>query len=467
MPGRESTNGIVRFLGSYLPGSMSPFLSRNYRYELFGVTTWPITVCMVEGAVTGVIARKAFPETPGWVLATVTAAPVVSNVTSSVWTRLADGQQTVKALVMMQAGVIALIGLIACLPLNHWGVYPFMVAVVLARMLMAGVVTMRSVIWRANYPRACRATVTGKLITIQTIIVSVVSLGLGRSMDANVESFRIVYPAAMLCGLGGMWAFSRIRVRRPFEISGQPSADRESRRAGSMVPFGLLAEWGTTVGAMMRVLRDDVAFRGYMVCMFVMGMSNLAVQAPLVDMAAGRFNLSYTMSIVCTQSLPLIIIPFVVPLWSRLFDRMHVVRFRSIHSWVFVTAHLLTYAAGRWESPELLFAAQAMRGIGFGGGALAWNIGHNDFSSTRNAGLYMTIHVTLTGIRGLIGAYVGWILYSGITIGGFVSMRALDHDSFLFWAGIGSIGALGFVYLNRRLASVVAAGPSQDGTDQR
>lgn len=453
--------GVRKVFGSYLPGSLTPFLRRNYQYELMGVMTWPFVVCMVEGSVTGVIAKKSFPNTPGWVLATVTAAPVVSNVTSSMWTRLADGARTIKALNAMQIGVIAIIGLIAVLPLNAWGLYTFMVAVMAARMLMAGVVTMRSVIWRANYPRSCRATVTGKLITIQTIIVSLASIGLGQCMDFDGRSFRIVYPAAVLLGLVGVWAFSRIRIRRPFEIVGEPQTVREVRRARSMVPFGLLAEWGTTVGDMVRVLRDDLAFRGYMVCMFILGISNLAIQEPLLEMAAGQFRMSYLMSLICLQSLPLIIIPFMVPMWARLFDRVHVIRFRAIHSWIFVLANVVTFAAGHWESPTTLFVAQALRGVGFAGGALAWNIGHNDFSSSRNAGLYMSIHVTLTGVRGLIGAYVGWALYSGLAVGSVV-VTALEHDSFLFWAGIGATGALGFAYLDWRLSAVTRQGPSDE-----
>ena len=49
--------------------------------------------------------------------------------------------------------------------------------------------------------------------------------------------------------------------------------------------------------------------------------------------------------------------------------------------------------------------------MAFAGGALAWNLGHNDFATDENASQYMAVHVTLTGIRGLIAPFVGTSLY--------------------------------------------------------
>lgn len=467
-----AVNGLFRFAGnsishafnSFMPAAMSPFVRRNYQHEWVGAATWPVSVSMIEGAVTGIIAKKAFADTPNWIIATITAAPVVSNVTSSIWTKLAHGQNTVRTLVLLQLGVILMIGLIAFIPLNMFGLYAFTAAVIISRMFMAGVITIRSVLWRANYSRKDRARVTGKLITIQTLIVASVTLGLGKCMDYNENSFRIIYPVALIIGLIGVRAFSRIRVRHPFLITAG-TYDNNSQpllnRTGSLAPYALLAEWGGTIVSMVKVLQRDLAFRGYMVCMFILGISNLAITAPLIQMTTEKFELSYTNSILCLQSIPLAIMPLAIPLWSILYERVHVIRFRVIHSWVFITAHVLTFMSGHYNSFALLLVAQTIRGIGFGGGALAWNIGHNDFASRQHAGLYMTIHVTLTGVRGLIGAYLGIFLYSGM-ITQWYTFRGLEEDSFLFWTGISITGALGFIYLDRKMAYLTDEGPSMD-----
>ena len=59
-----------------------------------------------------------------------------------------------------------------------------------------------------------------------------------------------------------------------------------------------------------------------------------------------------------------------------------------------------------------LFACRSlMAGLGQGGGALAWNIGHLHFAQREKAEIYMGIHVSLTGIRGLLAPIVGMWLW--------------------------------------------------------
>src|SRR5690606_26979371 len=116
------------FIGSFAPSSVSPYARRNYRHELLAVATWPVAVAMIEGSVTAIIANKAFPDTPPWVVATLTAAPTVSNVTSSLWTRLVDGARTIRSLKILELGVLAMIALIALVPINGAGLAMFTAA---------------------------------------------------------------------------------------------------------------------------------------------------------------------------------------------------------------------------------------------------------------------------------------------------------------------------------------------------
>jgi hypothetical protein len=59
----------------------------------------------------------------------------------------------------------------------------------------------------------------------------------------------------------------------------------------------------------------------------------------------------------------------------------------------------------------LLFITAALVGIADAGGVLAWNLGHHDFAKDHNASQYMGVHVTLTGIRGLIAPFLGVGIY--------------------------------------------------------
>ena len=61
----------------------------------------------------------------------------------------------------------------------------------------------------------------------------------------------------------------------------------------------------------------------------------------------------------------------------------------------------------------VLFAMRGIcYGLGMGGGRLAWQIGHLHFSRSEEAELYMGIHVSLTGLRGLFAPLAGmWLWY--------------------------------------------------------
>jgi len=58
------------------------------------------------------------------------------------------------------------------------------------------------------------------------------------------------------------------------------------------------------------------------------------------------------------------------------------------------------------------FAIRAiLSGLGLGGGALAHTLGHLHFARPEEAEIYMGIHVSLIGIRGLIAPLCGMWLY--------------------------------------------------------
>ena len=45
--------------------------------------------------------------------------------------------------------------------------------------------------------------------------------------------------------------------------------------------------------------------------------------------------------------------------------------------------------------------------MGLAGGSLGWTLGHNDFAPRGEETRYMALHVTLTGVRGLVAPPLG------------------------------------------------------------
>jgi hypothetical protein len=85
-----------------------------------------------------------------------------------------------------------------------------------------------------------------------------------------------------------------------------------------------------------------------------------------------------------------------------------------------------------------------MLGIARGGGALAWQLGHNDFADQKALSAYMGIHVTLTGVRGAIMPFLGMVLYIG-----FLDVAGIGAHLFGIAAGLSVISWVGFRRLHR------------------
>lgn len=425
---------------------------RSFAHELKAAALMPAAIACVEGGVIGVIARLGF-DAPDLVIAALVAAPALANVSSVLWTRLMYGRDRVKFVLVLQLLTLLSVAILAVAPYNALGIAILVFGVFAARSCLSGIITARADVWMTNYPRSVRAHVTGRLSTMTTITVSLVSLLVGAIMDAGWlggHGYRLVYGVAILVALVGVRSYSGVRWRR-----GRAIVRRERAAAGIGQPHsaGPLA--------MVRVLRDDRDFRRYMTAQFILGMPNIALWAPFIAAMDDIFALKYKQSILLAQIIPVLIPILLMPLWARLLDRRHVIEFRAWHSWVFVIANALCGVAFLTNSLPLLYVSRVILGAAFAGGILAWNLGHHDFVKGGLATVYMGVHVTLTGIRGLFAPFLGTLLYSTWKLemtGLVIDWPGLGGWTFIWLSGLSTLGALMFLRLHLSTRHTLRAG---------
>jgi hypothetical protein len=275
-------------------------------------------------------------------------------------------------------------------------------AMVTARVLMGGMITVRSLVWTLNYPREARGRITMRLTVLATLTMALTPLLGGLVLDASPSSFRLVYAVGAALATLGVLSFSRVRVtreRRQLVIE-RRAADRRSDGTG-----GSLTMWG--------VLRRDRNYAHYQASMFMLGFSNMMVEATLVYLVSRELGASYAVTVALALTIPLALAIVAIPVWAAYLDRVHVSEFRSRHSVLFVLGHLLMWIGALYASLWAIALARVVFGVARGGGSLAWQIGHNDFASPENVGIYMGLHASLTGLRGLIAPFTGMLLYVG------------------------------------------------------
>lgn len=417
----------------------------SYRWELRSAMFFPFTMACLESGVVGVIAQKTFHAGP-YLVAAISSAPMIANLTSFLWARALAGRDRARAVVLLQIMTIACVALIALAPISTPGRWTLAGLVYLGRSFMAGFVTARSDIWRSNYRRAVRASIVARFAVLMAIVIGVTAAAIGVVLEASgagaVVAFRIAFLACAGAGLGGAWAMRHVRWR------GGGAQRRAERRARSRP--------GARFGArgMLGVLRDDTDYRAFMMAQFVLGMSAMAGLAPFIIAIDEQLHLGYAWAFTLTQVAPTLLIVLTIPLWAQLLNRVHIVRFRVWHTWLFVGANALTGLGLAAASAPLLLVARVVLGMGYGGGRLAWNLGHHDFAPRHLATLYMGVHVTLTGVRGAVASFLGVLLYRGWRVE--IAGRVMAYDGLGAWlfavlAVASAVASLMFYRLSRRM----------------
>lgn len=300
--------------------------------------------------------------------------------------------------------------------------------------------------WRANYADGYRPSIASRISIIDALVMAISGLVIGKCLDLNPMSFRILFLAMAGTGVLGAILYRRM----PFRHEKQHLAKERAgiaRRAPSMSPMVIA-----------RVLRDDVWYRGYLICMFCMGFGNLMLHPILTIALADEFQVGYTTGIAIQTAVPAIFMVFSIPYWSRLLESVHVIPFRAIHVWVFACVSLSTVVGVYFHQLWMLFGAAMFLGIGWGGGILAWNLGHQHFAPPDRDAEYMGVHITLTGIRGVIGPILGVQLFHAISPT--VGQRQAFVTCFAICLATNVIGACGFVYLSWLRSRTQAARPS-------
>ncbi len=449
---------------------------RNFVYELRSTLTFPLAAGLAEGAFAGIVAQKYFGG-GGLLVAVIIAAPMFGNILALVWAEMATPRPKVQFVNRLQVGVVAALLAVplTALPPAELGGWLFALLIIVARVLASGIVTVRSTIWRVNYPDHIRGQVIGRIQVIQSVVLLGTTMAGAALIDFRPAALLFVYPVAALAGLFGVQQFAKVRVRqeraalvrarraappraRAFHPDAENLAETDESNVETSVlsvgvrPLGAAAKLGRTFADSIRLLREDRDFRVYQRCQFLMGASFMAM-VPVLNTIVGSELTDqggdYAVANFVVHALPLATTIFFTPLWAPLFDRLHIISYRVTHGFLVIATHVMLMIGVMAGDLWLVGVGTFMQGASFAGGALAWNLGQNDFATPETVNRYMGVHVMLTGARGAVMPFVGIALYKGLDLGLF-SVPSLGKWMFAVSIGLAVLSQVGFVQEARR-----------------
>ena len=468
---RQVTSHVTSFpanLTDRFSARRQPFMvRRNYAYEIRSSLTFPLAAALAEGTFTGIVASKYFQAGP-WLIAVITAAPMFGNILALLWSQLAEGKPKVPFINVLQVGVVicmASVGMTYFVPDLGLAALAFTALIIIARILASGIITLRSAVWRMNYPRALRGQIISRINGVYNTVLAGMVLIAAFILDVQPASYAIIYPVVALVSLIGVVQYSKIRVRgegrqiRRFHM--QPAAVNEldvvdyervtrERRAG-----GPLKRLAGQVGDSFRLLREDKAFREYQWWQFILGASFMLMFPSLISMVSSEMTnerTQYVLAVVVLQLIPMMTGVVFLQVWAPIFDRLDLFRFRIRLGFAAISAHSLILLGALTNQLWIVAAGTFMVGVSMGGGQLAWQLGQNAFATKDNLNTYMGLHVMLTGLRGMFVPFLGVLIFRNLdTFFPSAAVNGTDSGRWLFAVSVVlcMIGTAGYWRMSR------------------
>ena len=276
---------------------------------------------------------------------------------------------------------------------------PFVVMLIVPFLLNAVILNVRSGLWHSNYPTEVRGQIFSRRFIIVTAAMAASASLAGRALDTWPWAHRLVYPLSAACVLASAVTYSRIRIRR----------EANMRRAGSSRPFHILEGF--------RLLRQDRQYGRFMAWQMVSGSAVLLNFSTITLMLVDVFAVSYKDGTNAVMVVPLLVALAAAPVFGRLFDTVGITRFRALGAAVWASSRTILFVACLTRSWTLVIVAAAIQGIARATGGLAFTIGHTHFAQPYRSQVYMGIHMTLQGLRGLTMPFIGFWLYKTAAVG--------------------------------------------------
>jgi hypothetical protein len=269
---------------------------------------------------------------------------------------------------------------------------------------------------RSNYPSRLRGMITGFTRRWHMLIAAVVGFAGAELVEHYSRTlpglYKAILPVGGLCSLAAAFVFLRIRVR------GEAGLDDEDAPPAPFKPFEPFM-----------VLVRDKRFRTYMIDFFIFGLANLMLSpiTPIVlrdDLQADFRQMQWT-----TFVIPTVLGILTVGLWGRVLDRSNPITMRgwmnilwallplSYFCAFFVPKTSLNFELG-WFEPwtwhvtlslpvVTVWAGSFFMGTVAAGQGLIWTLGAMYFAKKEDVPLYQGVHIGLTGLRSLGGAFLG------------------------------------------------------------
>jgi len=353
-----------------------------------------------------IIARKAL-FAQDWQLMLMTMIWPISNFFSIWWGRFYE-KSCHKSRYFLFAGVFGRLSLVYAIWLTTMNEYLVLLALLFSANSI--LIPAQNSIYQKNIHHSRRAKVYGYTISLGMIVSVAVTFVAGRILDLHEEHFRWILVLTGLAGFISSVLLSTIKLQEPLV---------EVPCVKAKIKLKDLAL--DPIRRTLALMKTNKAFAAFERDFSIYGMGFIMMQPIIPIYMVDKLQLSYTNNFLAKGILSQMGLLILSPVIGKLHDRMHPFRFIAVSFALLMVFPLLFVLSSLWAGESVLavvivFIAYTIFGIAMAGVNLSWNMSSIFFAGKEDASMYQSVHVTLTGIRGLIAPVLGFSLLKIIGI---------------------------------------------------
>ncbi len=343
-----------------------------------------------------IIARKAL-HAADWQILAMTLIWPLSNL-MSIWMGRIFEKSCHKSRYFIAAGVFGRLTL-------GWGLFlagvnEYLILLMLLYSANSILIPAQNSIFQKNIDGSRRAKVYGYTISLSMLVSICITFVAGRVLDSHEQSFRWIMLGTGIAGFISCLVLSR--VKQP-----EPCASTEK------IPFRKALTEPLTRSV--ELLKKNKQFAAFERSFSIYGMGFIMMTPIIPIFLVDILKLSYTANFLSKGILSQAGMLFLSPLLGKLHDRLHPFRFISLSFGTLMFFPLLIILSSQFTqvplvSTILVFVAYLIFGLAMTGINIAWNMSSIYFAGKEDAAMYQSVHVSMTGIRGLIAPVLGLVL---------------------------------------------------------
>ncbi len=343
-----------------------------------------------------IIAKKAFHGYDWQITILVMIFPVASLL--SIWWGKIIEESENQSKFFLIAGFLGRLFLVFGFFITNIYQFIFLLAFLLS--FNSLVVPTQNTLLQANFRKEIRGKLFGYSASLSTLIALIGSYFAGRLLDIDEHYYKYIFVVVGILGFIGTLFLAVIKI------------DKKEKRKKKKINFKKIIL--SPLIRSYQILKTDKKYRNYEIAFMIYGVGFMIVLPVIPRYLVSHLHMNYTQTFVAKGVISQLGILIFAPIAGFIHDKNHPNFFAAISFFGISLFPMILFISTLFHdisvSIPIVYFSYVIYGIAMSGVLIAWNLGTIYFAKNSDVSMYQSVHVALTGVRGLVIPPLGFFI---------------------------------------------------------